>query len=810
MRLSILALGLIFTFSLSAQFGSQTPSERVAGQTTFTSIDILDLKQDRSADQVPSDLVEYELFDLNIEELGLALEQRHQGLRMSIPTAHGALDLELVEVDLFAPGYMVTVMPSGTQHKMSSEERGIHYQGIVAGETTSVVAISIFNDEISGIIARPGIDGNQVIGKLENSSSHILYTDKDIRDAQDFICATDDSDFIAHEEVSQGARASFRCPEIYFDISKEIHDNKGGVTQAENYVTSLFNQVVALYSNDGIGMTMAGSTVWSSTEPFSDLTPYGNYRNSNPVAGDLAQYLNLTYGGGVAWLNGLCGSSKYSVSGVNASFSNIPTYSWSVEVMAHELGHNLGSPHTHACAWNGNNTAIDGCGPNAGYSEGCTGSNPAGGGTIMSYCHLTSVGINFSLGFGSQVATRISNYIDGSSCVVACGPAPTCDDGIQNGTETGVDCGGASCPACPFLCDDNPLYLTLVLDQYPQETSWSVLDASGATVASNGTSYSGMTGATVVENICLPDGCYDLVVNDSHGDGMCCGYGDGSYSLATETGTILASGGAFGTSETTSFCVEQNPGVGCVVSDSAPVDLTKSFDPVNGVEDRVQVKFFKDSPQVAYASVDSAACDILFWKKRTLDPVTGQVTGNPVQNPDSILLSKVQKTNNNPLFKWPVKYRADGANNAKRVDPNYRYEWKVRCYCEKGDGAVSDWSDTKTFNTPDFDPVTGVNGPAGIAGGSDVIKSISPSFLVEVYPNPADGMLNLSYKSNKSVTSTIQIFDMFGRLVRTEVMQGTGKMMNVTLDIADLKTGNYFLSITNETQSTTERFSVAR
>ncbi len=30
-------------------------------------------------------------------------------------------------------------------------------------------------------------------------------------------------------------------------------------------------------------------------------------------------------------------------------------------------------------------------------------------------------------------------------------PDPTCTDGIQNGDETGVDCGGSSCPACPTL-----------------------------------------------------------------------------------------------------------------------------------------------------------------------------------------------------------------------------------------------------------------------------------------------------------------------------------------------------------------------
>ncbi|MBX2875036.1 MAG: S8 family serine peptidase, partial [Saprospiraceae bacterium] len=37
-----------------------------------------------------------------------------------------------------------------------------------------------------------------------------------------------------------------------------------------------------------------------------------------------------------------------------------------------------------------------------------------------------------------------------------CPTEPTCDDGIQNGQETGVDCGGPDCPDCPTepTCDD--------------------------------------------------------------------------------------------------------------------------------------------------------------------------------------------------------------------------------------------------------------------------------------------------------------------------------------------------------------------
>ncbi|MEL6987659.1 MAG: S8 family serine peptidase, partial [Bacteroidota bacterium] len=34
-----------------------------------------------------------------------------------------------------------------------------------------------------------------------------------------------------------------------------------------------------------------------------------------------------------------------------------------------------------------------------------------------------------------------------------CAPCATCDDGIQNGNETGVDCGGPDCPPCA-ACDD--------------------------------------------------------------------------------------------------------------------------------------------------------------------------------------------------------------------------------------------------------------------------------------------------------------------------------------------------------------------
>ncbi|HVJ18697.1 MAG TPA: discoidin domain-containing protein, partial [Polyangiaceae bacterium] len=43
----------------------------------------------------------------------------------------------------------------------------------------------------------------------------------------------------------------------------------------------------------------------------------------------------------------------------------------------------------------------------------------------------------------------------GGSCP-ACPVTPTCTDGVKNGSETGVDCGG-SCPACPTTCQEAAL-----------------------------------------------------------------------------------------------------------------------------------------------------------------------------------------------------------------------------------------------------------------------------------------------------------------------------------------------------------------
>ncbi|SMD31745.1 Por secretion system C-terminal sorting domain-containing protein [Reichenbachiella faecimaris] len=100
--------------------------------------------------------------------------------------------------------------------------------------------------------------------------------------------------------------------------------------------------------------------------------------------------------------------------------------------------------------------------------------------------------------------------------------------------------------------------LTLTLDNYPAETSWSITDDLGSTVMSGGSYTNGDKNTTKIDTSCLEDGCYTFTINDSYGDGICCSYGNGSYALEDASSNLLASGGAFTSSQATNFCLNSS------------------------------------------------------------------------------------------------------------------------------------------------------------------------------------------------------------------------------------------------------------
>jgi hypothetical protein len=101
-------------------------------------------------------------------------------------------------------------------------------------------------------------------------------------------------------------------------------------------------------------------------------------------------------------------------------------------------------------------------------------------------------------------------------------------------------------------CSLSELTLTLTTDNFANETSWTLTDLTDGVLidsADRGTLSSATT--LVVENRVDASHCFEFTIFDSFGDGICCAFGEGDYSLTLEGETVASpTGGDFEASET--------------------------------------------------------------------------------------------------------------------------------------------------------------------------------------------------------------------------------------------------------------------
>ncbi|MCY7292919.1 MAG: M12 family metallo-peptidase [Ferruginibacter sp.] len=318
-------------------------------------------------------------------------------------------------------------------NKFMYENTALHYKGFIKGKPHSFAAVSILNDKLIAVIADE--KGNINIGAINNASAqqtneHIIYRETDLLIKNEFECGTENllsnsNNIIPSytQQATTAATINVEPIDIYFEADYRTYLNNGSnVTNTLNYVTALFNVVKTMYQNDSINVQISAIKIWNTIDPYNSIATSSNVLtafSSNMAIGfpgDLAHLLSQrSIGGGVAYLNSICNNNnlKTAVSGnLTNSFNALPVYSWPVMVITHELGHNLGSPHTQSCSWPGG--AIDNCYATEG---GCPqGPSPTNGGTVMSYCHL-NIGINLANGFGPLPGQKIRNIIRNNTCL---------------------------------------------------------------------------------------------------------------------------------------------------------------------------------------------------------------------------------------------------------------------------------------------------------------------------------------------------------------------------------------------------------
>jgi hypothetical protein len=238
---------------------------------------------------------------------------------------------------------------------------------------------------------------------------------------------------------NQSKSRSNTCPVyMYYEVDFESYNYyQQNVNNVTTYVVTLFNVVTQIYAQHNIPLKLSGIKVWDTADSYGTYDRPGGY---NPTTQDAQNYLNAfadhldttgftgkiahllaiyqTGFGGLAALDQLCGNRPYGLNGIDDSYNGTyPAFSSTIDIMAHELGHNFGSRHTHACVWgNNNDRAIDNC---SGIEGGpCNVQNDTTGnsgyiGTIMSYCFPKT------LTFNSEVSSLLVNKYQAalSSCI---------------------------------------------------------------------------------------------------------------------------------------------------------------------------------------------------------------------------------------------------------------------------------------------------------------------------------------------------------------------------------------------------------
>jgi hypothetical protein len=405
----------------------------VFSQNNFNSI--------QETQQVKLSLVDlHELFIQNPSKVALTLNI--DGISQS---------LLLKEKQLFSENYFIQL---STGEKIIPEKFHF-YRGTINGDENTFATMMVGKDFIS--VMSSNEKGNFEINKAKDGTYSFVKSNKN----ENLSCANDDGDdhhFENHNEKNHSRLSSANCLELYLEVDNAAYIANGSNTaNTQVWVNNIFNNVTTLYENYDVPIVISSTFIWTTADPFASAANVTAMRSAfitrliglgtaNKI-GYLLSTRNL--GGGISnGIGGFCnamnaypGPCALSTS-LSTSVAAYPTYSYSVQNVAHELGHVMGLRHSHACVWNGTNTQIDDCGNVIAANSGNTPEGScfnsvspilpgASGGTIMSNCNnLAGQNINFSVGFGPIIGDALFLNFVNASCTTGtnCGIIPPNND----------------------------------------------------------------------------------------------------------------------------------------------------------------------------------------------------------------------------------------------------------------------------------------------------------------------------------------------------------------------------------------------
>jgi hypothetical protein len=338
-----------------------------------------------------------------------ALSRAGSARVLDFPLPDGAwVDLEILASPLVHQGTRFLVRDENGLQEVPPPEMRL-YRGRVAGDPDSLVSLNLFEGQMAGFVRTEGKEFTfgpeaSAAGSQEGAPA-IEVRDDALEPRPSGGCDVEGGSLDApvqgsafgFESLSAIDGDTLLLAHVAVEGTVAWVNKHGGVSGAQAYTLNLLAQVSAIYENDLKVQLQVPFMLMNAAEPDG----YSNETNStSTVLGELRSKWNGTEslrnvfrstvhvfgtrpsgGAGIAYVNVLCrgvppndNSYDFGVSLLSGNGG-----SWERGLVAHELGHNFSSPHSHCYS-----PELDQC-----YNEepDCYGgSEVASVGTIMSYC----------------------------------------------------------------------------------------------------------------------------------------------------------------------------------------------------------------------------------------------------------------------------------------------------------------------------------------------------------------------------------------------------------------------------------------
>jgi PKD repeat protein len=347
---------------------------------------------------------------------------------------------------------------------------------------------------------------------------------------------------------------------------------------------------------------------------------------------------------------------------------------------------------------------------------------------------------------------------------------------------------------------DNQIRVNIIFDSYPTETSWQITDSTGAVMASGGPYSQGNN--SINELVCIPDGCYTFTVFDSYGDGLCCGYGNGSYNLIDTGNVVVGSGGQFNSQESVNFCFNASPPInidqvntvtsGCGLDNGSLTVLASGGNgnyqySVDGINYQTNNVFNQLAPgtYLVYAS-DNSSIDSTF---ATILEIPGPTAIASSSNPNVLL-----NNGGNVNFSGILSTNVDS------------YSWDF------GDGSTANTMTTShAFTAVGTYTVVLTVRKDSCFNSDTIIVNVSTAsstnvasnevFGLELRPNPVQDQFEVEIQLPEP-SNDVEIFihNALGQMVYWEKVDSYSSTIKRKLNFSNESDGFYFLSVQNKKQ----------